>query len=405
MKKMTKILLVLALSVCSLFTFSTTDVDAATHPYVTFNTPTIYMGEDSELNFTLHNGSNFECLYDFFVYDSNSDLVASKENHIVYGTNAKEDYTLVWDTSDYKAGTYYLEVQPYYYDSADDMYYYDEGTTQYFNITLKSIAVKSVKLSETSKALMIGDSFSLTATISPSNASNKDVTWTSSNSNVATVSSYGFVYAKQVGTTTITAKSSNGKTATCKVTVVSEDFPFADVRTSDWYYRTVKEAYDLGIMTGVGNYKFAPNDNISRAMVATVLYRIHGAPGVKFKTKFNDVKSGQWYSAAVTWASDFGVVNGYANGNFGPSNNITRQDLVIMLRNYANQVGLRTHSNTSLAKFSDSNKIASYAQSAFKWAVDNGLVGGSGDKLNPTKTATRAEAAKMFLQLYKMIKK
>ena len=95
MKKMTKILLVLALSVCSLFTFSTTDVDAATHPYVTFNTPTIYMGEDSELNFTLYNGSNFECLYDFFVYDSNYDLIASKENHIVYGTNAKKDYTLV----------------------------------------------------------------------------------------------------------------------------------------------------------------------------------------------------------------------------------------------------------------------------------------------------------------------
>ena len=186
------------------------------------------------------------------------------------------------------------------------------------------------------------------------------------------------------------------------------NLPFIDVVKKDWFYKVVCDAYFEGLMgaTGKGPEYFEPNLNISRGMVATVLYRMAGLPKVTFAVKFPDVnKESMWYAKAITWASSdsIKVVSGYGNGTFGPDDNIKRQDLAIMLRNYAKMAGLDTTAKADLTIFMDDQKVDGYAKSAIEWCVANKIMSGSkqsdGDYLNPTEFATRAECAKMFTLL------
>ena len=153
---------------------------------------------------------------------------------------------------------------------------------------------------------------------------------------------------------------------------------------------------------------FEPDANITRGMVATVLYRMAGKPSVEFSAAFNDVASGLWYTSAIEWAANAKVVSGYKDGRFGPDDNITRQDLAIMLRNYAKATGLDTNATVDFSSFKDGNKVVSYAQSALAFCIETGLISGStkadGKYLNPTANATRAECAKMFSLLDDAIK-
>ncbi len=404
MKKISKIFLVLAITLCSVLATTFTNVKAGVEPFCILNNKTLYKGNgDSKFEFTLYNGDYRRAKFNFYIYDEDLDQIARLTNHVIYGSYASQNFTLTWDTSDVPTGTYYIEVESYYYSNYGYGYLTSDNSPQVYTIELKKyVAPTSVKMSVPSKNLKVGGSWALMATVSPSNATERSVTWSSSDTSVATVSSSGIVDAVGPGTATITAKTANGKKATCTIRVVSEEFPFWDVSSSAWYYNTIKETYELGLMTGTVDYKFEPNTEISRAMVATVLYRMEGAPNVQYKAKFNDVKSGEWYSVSVTWASEKGIVKGYDNGGFGPNDNITRQDLIVMLRNYAKAKGYKTEVNTDLSKYSDTNKISAYAKPAIQWAVSKGLVG-SDSKLNPIGKATRAEAAKMFLQLYKMM--
>ena len=180
---------------------------------------------------------------------------------------------------------------------------------------------------------------------------------------------------------------------------------FVDVDTSSWYYETIKEAYNLKLMTGTDSTHFSPDKQMSRGMVATVLYRMAGAPNVTGKSKFSDVKDGLWYSKAITWAANSGIISGYQNGKFGPDDNVTREQMAVMLRNYAMKRGLDTKTTNNLTKFKDYKNVTSYAKSAMGWAVDKGIISGAnnGTRLNPTSNATRAECAKMLVQFYKLI--
>ena len=139
-------------------------------------------------------------------------------------------------------------------------------------------------------------------------------------------------------------------------------------------------------------------------MVATVLYRMAGAPNVTGKSKFSDVKDGLWYSKAITWAANQGIISGYQNGKFGPDDNVSREQMAVMLRNYAMKKGFNTNTTNNLTKFKDYKNVTSYAKSAMGWAVDKGIISGAnnGTRLNPTSNATRAECAKMLLQSYKL---
>ena len=174
------------------------------------------------------------------------------------------------------------------------------------------------------------------------------------------------------------------------------EMKFKDL-TEKWYLDAVKYSFENNIIKGYDEETFAPNDKLTRGMVVTILYRMEGEPVVSGAPKFSDVKGG-YYKNAIKWASDNKIVNGYKNTNkFGPDDNVTREDLAIMLCNYAEFKGRDMTKSNDLKAFSDGNKVSKYAEKSVKWAVGSGVITGNKDKtLNPQGTATRAEAAAMF---------
>lgn len=173
--------------------------------------------------------------------------------------------------------------------------------------------------------------------------------------------------------------------------------PFSDVKTSRWSFKAIKYAYDSKYMDGVGGGKFAPAGTMTRAMVATVLYRKEGSPSVAFTSEFSDVKVGKWYSDAVIWAKNAGVVEGYSDGTFDPTGEITREQLATMFFRYGRVVGYDTRIKGDLSGFPDASKTHSYAKNALTWATARGLITGvkSGDTdlLDPRGNATREQFA------------
>lgn len=180
---------------------------------------------------------------------------------------------------------------------------------------------------------------------------------------------------------------------------------FKDVNSNDWFYYAIKNAYELDIMLGDGgNVYFSPNKDITRGMVATILYRIEANPKVIYAPSFKDVQDGLWYSNAIIWASNHHIVSGYQNKSFGPDDKITRQDLAIMLRNYALFKGINGNINATLENYDDYHQVSDYAYNAMNWCVANQIIKGSNNKLLPTSYATRAESAAMFIRLLDIIK-
>ena len=197
-----------------------------------------------------------------------------------------------------------------------------------------------------------------------------------------------------------------------KVTKISITYKqrYKDVATKEWFFGSVEKAVSLGLMgsTGKGKDYFEPNANLTRGMVATILYRLDGQKPVAFKETFTDVKKGVWYSNAIIWAAQNKVVSGYKDGRFGPDDNITRQDLAIMIRNYAAKAGIDTNKVAKIEGFKDYKNITSYARSAVAFCVENKILSApqadGTSKVNPTNNASRAEAAKMFSVLAELVK-
>ncbi len=174
--------------------------------------------------------------------------------------------------------------------------------------------------------------------------------------------------------------------------------PFSDVAEGAWYYDAVRYASENGLMGGYGNGKFGPNDNLSRAQFAQILFNKEGRPVVNYLLRYNDVADGAWYTEAVRWATSQGVVSGYGNGMFGPNDNITREQLAVMLWRYA---GSPAATEKEL-HFTDADKASGYALEALRWAVENGVMGGYGNgQLAPQGLATRAQVAQMLMNFLK----
>lgn len=165
-----------------------------------------------------------------------------------------------------------------------------------------------------------------------------------------------------------------------------------DVPADAWYFKAVDFVVRNGVMGGYNSATFGPNDNLNRAMLVQMLYNREGKPSISFKGKFTDVSSGDWYAAAVTWASAKGIVSGYGS-TYKPENSITRQELAQMLYNYA----ARPAVSGNLNRFPDAYKVSDWAETAVTWAVETGVMGGKGGgMLDPLGKATRAEAAQML---------
>ena len=175
--------------------------------------------------------------------------------------------------------------------------------------------------------------------------------------------------------------------------------PFSDVKDTDWFYDAVKFVSSQGLMNGTGANTFAPNANLTRAMLVTILYRAEGEPTVSGNGGFTDVPSGQWYTDAIAWAAANGIVNGVGDEKFDPNGNITREQLATILHRYTSLKGGDVTATTDLASYTDAAEISSWATDAMKWANATGLITGrSATTLAPKGTATRAEVATILMR-------
>lgn len=201
---------------------------------------------------------------------------------------------------------------------------------------------------------------------------------------------------------TITTYRTTDMTVVDRFTICRDEdavLPFEDVKTGDWFYAAVEEVYTHGIMNGSAAALFAPDDITTRAMVVTILYRMEGKPTAAV-AGFSDVESGRYYSNAVAWAAETGIVKGYEDGTFRPDGAITREELVTMLCRYSAWKGADPSAEGSLSAFPDGDRVHTYAQNAMIWAVGGGLLRGYEDgTLQPTATATRAQTAQIIARL------
>ena len=180
--------------------------------------------------------------------------------------------------------------------------------------------------------------------------------------------------------------------------VVKTELPFTDVSGNNWFYSSVKYTYEKGIILGTSNTTFNPNTKLTRGMLVTILHRMDGKPAPTTQNKFSDVYKSQYYYDAVIWAAEKGIVHGYDDGTFGPDEDITRQDLAVMIRNFARYKGKNVNVTSDLNKFKDGNLVSDYANSAVEWATGTGVITGNnnGESLTPHGKATRAETAGMM---------
>jgi len=176
------------------------------------------------------------------------------------------------------------------------------------------------------------------------------------------------------------------------ILVLTEE-TFEDVKPEDWYYDEVKYVYDNGLMNGTTNDTFGPNLETSRGMVVTILFRQEGEPAAS-RCDFKDVYSGQWYTDAVNWAAEEGIVKGFTDGTFRPNQAITRQELSAIIYRYSEYKGYDVTARQSLDSFPDGGQTGSWAVENVRWAVAEGLLSGkTGGLLAPTADASRAEVA------------
>ena len=264
----------------------------------------------------------------------------------------------------------------------------------------------------------------------PTLDSDKELIWESFNPEVATVSANGVVTGRSAGYAFIkvSVKSNTDVYTYCIVTVNPSPFDidwpswpewptwsewpllaglgsgsgistptapmaFTDVSENAAYYDAVKYVYENGLMNGVSDTRFAPASTLTRAMVVTILYRIEGEPATRYNGMFRDVANYQWYTDAVEWAAKNNIVTGYTSGKFGPEDPVTREQLAAILYRYALSKGSVLPAGYSLTAYADGSNVSSYAVSAVKWAVAEGILEAQNGKLQPRDAANRAQVA------------
>lgn len=178
-------------------------------------------------------------------------------------------------------------------------------------------------------------------------------------------------------------------------------FPFTDVVAGTWYYGAAAYAYNNGLFAGMTPTTFAPNATMTRAMLVSVLWRLAGAPAPKAPNTFVDVPDGAWYTDAVTWAAENGVVSGVGGSRFDPSGFVTREQTAEILYNYAHSKGYDVSARADLTAFPDAGSVSGWAEEALSWANAAGLINGTvrdGQTiLDPQGSASRAQVAMILM--------
>ncbi len=190
----------------------------------------------------------------------------------------------------------------------------------------------------------------------------------------------------------------NAKKAVEEFELISktEPLPFNDVYLSSWFYDSVMNVYKAGLMNGSTETTFAPNTNITRAMLVTTLYRLEGVPAIWGGLHFADIEEGSYYEFAVAWAKQNDIVNGVSKTEFAPNDNITREQIAAIMHRYAKFKGydVTVGENTNILSYDDFADISEYAIASMQYACGSGLMKGKTEStLNPKDNATRAEIA------------
>lgn len=178
-------------------------------------------------------------------------------------------------------------------------------------------------------------------------------------------------------------------------------FPFTDVVAGTWYYGAAAYAYNNGLFAGMTPTTFAPNATMTRAMLVSVLWRLAGEPAPKTPNTFVDVPDGAWYTDAVTWAAENGVVSGIGGSRFDPSGFVTREQTAEILYNYAHSKGYDVSARADLTAFLDAGSVSGWAEEALSWANAAGLINGTVRDgrtiLDPQGSASRAQVAMILM--------
>jgi len=270
---------------------------------------------------------------------------------------------------------------------------------------------------------VVGDTLVLAAA---NNAPGSTVTYSSSDPSVAVVDPVsGKVTALKTGVVTITAVASDTEfypEAMAEYTLrvsprptyepdedydndyddsdyeppVVETVPemsFTDVSAEDWFFEAVQYVYDHDIMAGVGDNSFAPESELTRAMVAQVLFNMDENGYTDAASVFNDVVAGEWYVDAINWAAAEGVMSGYGGGQFGTMDSVTREQLAMTLYNYAVSKGYPIEGKIVLGMYTDAGDVSTWAVNAVEWALANGILRSDNGVLQPGACASRAQVA------------
>ena len=181
--------------------------------------------------------------------------------------------------------------------------------------------------------------------------------------------------------------------------------PYIDVIDTNWFYDAVKYVTKAGLMNGTDADAFSPYAATSRAMVVTVLWRLEGEPDAGSSGTFPDVAEGRWYASAVEWAAANGIVTGYTDGNYGPGDVTTREQLAAILYRYAVYKGydVSVGEETNILSYNDAFSISEYAIPAIQWACGAGLMEGSGGNIGPRDGAQRAQLASVLMRFSKNV--
>lgn len=178
---------------------------------------------------------------------------------------------------------------------------------------------------------------------------------------------------------------------------------YTDIKATGWYKKYVDYAVTYGIFSGTSATKFSPDDKITRAQFVQVLANLSGVDTTNrnVTTSFTDVPAKKWYTPAVKWASENGIVNGVGNGKFDPEAYVTREQMCVMLVNYAKFKNITLKTVEAKSNFADNSKISSWAVDEVYACQQADIVNGKGAGIfDPQGTGTRAEACAMFTKFH-----
>lgn len=198
--------------------------------------------------------------------------------------------------------------------------------------------------------------------------------------------------------------SAGGKNNTT-IPVTPPTMSFRDI-SGHWAEKFIKQMFNMGLMSGVSDTEFAPDENVTRAMLTAILYRLENTPFAA-KAKFADVIDGAWYANAVSWASEKGIASGISETEFAPDMSITREQAAAMLYRYMKFKNFETDvlEDTDISTYEDAENISAYAEKPMRWAVGFGLVSGISDtELSPFGNTTRAQLAVLIVKLVEKTK-